>query len=337
VVYNHPMAHVSSQAAHLLILSSLFCVGVAFPSLAAEESVSITPHFIGAIPAPPSSIIEAHLRIDSSLVQIPVHVTTAFGASITNLSRENFQILEDDVEQKVTHFAQDDAPVSVGLLFDASGSMQNKMRKSSEAVASFFKTANPEDEFFLVEFNERPKLAVSFTRDTDEIYRKAAHIRPFGRTSLLDAIHLASEQMKNARHLRKALVILSDGGDNRSRYTPSEIKNMLLESDVQVFSMGIFDPDGPKRTPEETNGPRLLDELAEQTGGQLYSVDKLDELASISTRIGNELRNQYLVGYSPSNPLRDGKYRHVKVKLIAPNGMANLRTYYRHGYYAPAQ
>ena len=111
----------------------------------------------------------------------------------------------------------------------------------------------------------------------------------------------------------------------------------LLESDVQVFAIGIFDPDGAKRTPEEANGPRLLDELAEQTGGRLYSVDKLDELSSISTRIGNELRNQYLVGYSPSNAIKDGKYRHVKVKLVAPDGMANLRTYYRHGYYAPAQ
>jgi Ca-activated chloride channel family protein len=332
------MAQVSSQAAHLVVLSSLCCAGIAFPSLAAEESVSITPRFTREIAAPPSPIVETHLRIDSSLVQIPVHVTTAYGASITNLTRENFQILEDDVEQTITHFAQDDAPVSVGLLFDASGSMQNKMRKSSEAVASFLKTANPEDEFFLVEFNERPKLAISFTRDSDDIYRKVARIRPFGRTSLLDAIHLASEQMKNARHLRKALVILSDGGDNRSRYTAREIKNTLLESDVQVFAMGIFDPDdSPKRTPEEANGPRLLDELAEQTGGRLYSVDKLDELASISTRIGNELRNQYLVGYSPSNAVRDGKYRHVKVKLIAPDGMANLRTYYRHGYYAPAQ
>jgi len=332
------MAQVFSQAVHLLVLSSLCCVGIAFPSLAAEESVSITPRFIGATPAPPSPIVEAHLRIDSSLVQIPVHVTTAYGTSITNLAKENFQILEDDVEQRITTFAQDDAPVSVGLLFDASGSMQNKMRKSSEAVASFFKTANAEDEFFLVEFNERPKLAISFTRDWDDIYRKVARIRPFGRTSLLDAIHLASEQMKNARHIRKALVILSDGGDNRSRYTPSEIKNALLESDVQVFAMGIFDPDdSPKRTPEEANGPRLLDELAEQTGGRLYSVDKLDELASISARIGNELRNQYLVGYSPGNAVRDGKYRHVKVKLVAPDGMANLRTYYRHGYYAPAQ
>src|ERR1700680_2010370 len=199
------MAQVSSQAAHLLVLSSLCCVSIAFPSFAEEESVSITPRFSRAIPAPPSPIIEAHLRIDSSLVQIPVHVTTAYGASITNLTKENFQILEDDVEQKITSFAQDDAPVSVGLVFDASGSMQNKMRKSSEAVATFFKTANAEDEFFLVEFNERPKLSISFTRDTEDIYRKVARIRPFGRTSLLDAIHLASEHMKNAQHLRKAL------------------------------------------------------------------------------------------------------------------------------------
>jgi len=337
VVYNHPMAKVSFPAVHLFVLSSL-CCAVAFPAFAAEESVSITPRFTRAIVEPPSPVVEAHLRIDSALVQIPVHVTTAYGMSITDLTKENFQIFEDDVEQKIATFAQDDAPVSVGLLFDSSGSMQNKIRKSSEAVATFFKTANAEDEFFLVEFNERPKLAVSFTRDSDDIYRKVAHIRPFGRTSLLDAIHLASEQMKNARNLRKALVILSDGGDNRSRYTAHEIKNALLESDVQVFAMGIFDPDDvPKRTPEEAKGPQLLDELAEQTGGRMYTVDKLDDLANISARIGNQLRNQYLLGYSPNNPVRDGKYRHVKVNLIAPEGSADLRTYYRHGYYAPAQ
>jgi len=265
-------------------------------------------------------------------------VTTAYGASITNLTKDNFRIFEDETEQTVTHFSKDDAPVSIGLLFDASGSMQNKMHKSSEAVASFFKTANREDEFFLVEFNERPKLALGFTNDSDDIYRKVNHIRPFGRTSLLDAIHLASEQMKKAHNFRKALVILSDGGDNRSRSTAREVKNALIESDVQVFAMGIFDPDDvPKRTPEEANGPRLLDELAEQTGGRMYSVDKLEDLPSISERIGNELRNQYLIGYSSNNPDRDGKYRHVKLKLVAPDGMLNLRTYYRHGYYAPTQ
>jgi Ca-activated chloride channel family protein len=279
-----------------------------------------------------------HLRVDSNLVLIPVHVTTAAGTSVTNLAPEHFHLFEDNVEQKITHFAKDDAPISIGLVFDSSGSMHNKIHKSSEAAATFFKTANADDEFFLVEFNEHPKLTVSFTPDSDEIYRRIAHIRPFGRTSLLDAIHMALGQMKGAHNLRKAIVILSDGGDNRSRYSTSEVKNAMLESDVQMYAMGIFDPEEIRRkTSEEEKGPRLLDELAEQTGGRLYYVENLDDLAVISARIGNELRNQYLLGYSPTNLSRDGKFRRVKVSLSAPPEMPNLKSYYRHGYYAPAE
>ena len=282
--------------------------------------------------------LRPHLRVDSTLVLIPAHVTTAAGTSVTNLTPEHFRLFEDNVEQKITHFAKDDAPISIGLVFDSSGSMHNKIRKSSEAAATFFKTANAEDEFFLVEFNEHPRLTVYFTPDSDEIYRRIAHIRPFGRTSLLDAIHMALVQMKGARNLRKAIVILSDGGDNRSRYTTSEVKNAMLESDVQMYAMGIFDPEEIRRkTSEEEKGPKLLDELAENTGGRLYYVENLDDLTTISARIGNELRNQYLLGYSPTNASRDGKFRRVKVNLAAPPDMPNLRTYYRHGYYAPAE
>ena len=256
---------------------------------------------------------------------------------MTNLTRENFALIEDNAKQTITHFSKDDAPLSVGLLFDSSGSMRNKMLKSAEAMATFFKTANADDEFFLVEFNERPRLLVPFTQDSDDIYRRVARIRPFGRTSLLDAIHLALVQMKKASNFRKAIVVLSDGGDNRSRFTASEIKNAMLETDVQLFAMGIFDEGSRRQTVEEQNGPRLLDELAEQTGGQLYTVDNLDDLESISVRISRELRNQYVLGYSPTNDSRDGKYRQVKLKLDTPLDMPKLRANYRHGYYAPAE
>jgi Ca-activated chloride channel family protein len=280
----------------------------------------------------------SRLRVDSTLVLIPVHVTTPSGTSVTNLNLEHFRLFEDNAEQKVTHFAKDDAPISIGLVFDTSGSMHNKIRKSSEAAATFFKTANAEDEFFLVEFNEHPKLTVPFTPDSLEIYRRIAHIHPFGRTSLLDAIHLALVQMKGAHNLRKAIVILSDGGDNRSRFTVSEVKNAMLESDVQMYAMGIFDPEEIRRkTSEEEKGPKLLESLAEQTGGRLYYVDNLDDLATIGARIGNELRNQYLLGYSSTNSSRDGKFRRVRVNLSAPPDMPNLRSYYRHGYYAPSE
>jgi VWFA-related protein len=223
------------------------------------------------------------------------------------------------------------------LLYDISGSMRNKIKKSAEAAAAFFKTSNPEDEFFLIEFSDRPKLTVPFTSDPDEVYDRIVHAKPFGRTSLLDAIHMAMGQMKHARNTRKALVIVSDGGDNRSRHTEREIKNAMLESDLQVYAMGIFDPeDTPKHSLEEKNGPQLLEELADQSGGREYPVTSLDDLPSISARIGNQLRNQYLLGYSPTNAERDGKYRIIQLKISPRSEILNLRVYYRHGYYSPS-
>jgi len=268
------------------------------------------------------------LRIDVPLVQIPVHVTTPLGASVTGLRADSFRVFEDGVEQKITHFSSEDAPISIGMLFDASGSMRNKIRKSSEAAAAFFKTANADDEFFLIEFNERPKLAVPFTRDSQVLYKHIVRTKPIGRTSLLDAIHLAMLQMKSAKNLRKAIVIFSDGGDNRSRYTESEIKTAMREADVQVYAMGIFDPDDlPRKTPEERNGPKLLDDLAEETGGRHYPVNDLDDLPAVCEKIGAELRHQYMLGYSPSNGDEDSGFRKVKVLVPAP-----MRAHYRTGY-----
>ena len=265
------------------------------------------------------------------LALIPVHVTTELGASVTNLKQENFRIFEDGVEQKISNFSSEDAPVSIGLLFDASGSMRNKIRKSAEAAAAFFRTANADDEFFLVEFNERAKLAVPFTRDSNLIYQHIVRTKPLGRTSLLDAIHVALMQMKDAKHLRKAIVILSDGGDNRSRYTESEIKSAMREADVQVYALGIYDSDDkPRRTPEEKNGPRLLGELAHQTGGRDFTIHDLEDLPVMCERIGNELRNQYVIGYAPGSA-DDAGYRHVKVTVTAAE-MPPMRVYHRQGY-----
>lgn len=309
----------------------------AFQPPAAQVAITIDPRFNLTTTSGIAKIPEARLRVDSALALIPVHVTTPDGTTVTNLARDNFQIFEDGVQQNITHFSKDDAPVSIGLVFDTSGSMNAKMHKSAEAAARFFKTANSDDEFFLVEFNDRPKLTVPFTPDSDLIFRRISRTRPFGRTSLLDAIHLAMVQMKNAHNLRKALVILSDGGDNRSRFSAGEVKNAMLESDVQLYAMGIFDLEDLHKHPiEEQNGPLLLDDLAEQTGGRMFTVDNPDQLEPVSERISRELRSEYLLGYSPSDAERDGKFRRVKVKLNAPD-LPNLRTYFRHGYYAPAQ
>ena len=294
-------------------------------ALAPAFAQPITPRMFRKEALPP-----VDLRVDVPLVQIPVHVTTPLGASVTDLKSEDFHIFEDGVEQKISHFSSEDAPISIGMLFDSSGSMRNKIRKSSEAAAAFFKTANADDEFFLIEFNERPHLAVPFTRDSGQVYKHIVHTRPIGRTSLLDAIHLALLQMKTAKNLRKAIVIFSDGGDNRSRYTESEIKAAMREADVQVYAMGIFDPeDLPRKTPEERNGPKLLDQLAQQTGGRHYPVQDLDDLPAVCEKIGAELRYQYMLGYAPSNNDEESGYRHVKVEVASP-----MRAYHRTGYSA---
>lgn len=280
---------------------------------------------------------QAVLRSDSSLVVIPTHVTTEAGSSVTSLTRENFRVVEDNVEQPIIHFDKDDAPVSVGVLFDCSGSMRDKMQKAAEAVTAFFKTANTADEFFLVEFSDRAKVVVPFTRDSGMLFDRISRTKPFGMTSLLDAIHLSLGQMKKASNFRKAIVIISDGGDNWSRHSAREVRNTLLESDVQLYAMGIFDPDYAKKHEAETrNGPALLDELARQTGGRHFAVDNLNDLPAISAKIGNDLRNEYLLGYY-TGAMRDGKYHQVRVNLTIPSDMPPLRTYYRKGYYAPLQ
>jgi len=273
------------------------------------------------------------VRVDSSLLLIPVHVTTSGGASVTGLKKEDFELFEDGVRQTITHFSQDDAPVSAGVLLDVSGSMRNKMAKASEAATGFFKFANPEDEFFLLEFNARPRVSVPFTRDWSGIASEIAAAKPSGMIAMLDAIHLAIAQMKHAIHARKALVVISDGGDNFSRRNLRELKGTLLEAGVQVYSLGVFDRDySVKHTPEERNGPSLLDEVALDTGGRTFPVS-LDALPQIA----RELRNQYVLGYSPAAMTTDGKYHRVNLKVATPDSEDRLRTYYRQWYYAPGQ
>ena len=334
------MARTDPLAARLAVALLVCSPGWAFqasgPPAIGDTAVSILPRLRPAASTGQALLPKADIRVDSALVLVPAQVTNFLGAPITDLRKEDFHVFEDGVEQPITNFSQEDAPLSIGLLFDISGSMRNKIRKATEAAEEFFKTANPQDEFFLVEFSDRPKLKVPFTSDADEIYDEIAHTKPFGRTSLLDAIHLGMGTMKQARNLRKALVIVSDGGDNRSRHTAREIKNAILESDVQLYAMGIFDPeDVPKHSIEEQNGPKLLTELAEDSGGREYPVANLDDLPAISARIGNQLRNQYMLGYSPLNAARDGKYRTIQVRLTRQAKTPEVRVYYRKGYYSP--
>ncbi|MCX6630754.1 MAG: VWA domain-containing protein [Candidatus Solibacter sp.] len=280
----------------------------------------------------------SNIRVDSTLVLIPVTVTDPLNRFVTGLEKENFKLLEDKLPQDITQFSSEDAPLSVGVVFDCSGSMGHKLDKSRQAVAQFFKLANPEDEFFLVQFNDSANLIQPFTRNLEEIQNKLAFTQSKGRTALLDAVYMALHEMKKAKNPRKALLLISDGGDNSSRYSEAEIKTLVKEADVQIYAIGIYESAGGRsRTPEESSGPALLTEIAEQTGGRQYQVDNLNELPDVAAKIGVELRNQYILGYAPKNLTRDGKYRRVQVRLVQPRGMPVLRPFWKQGYYAPAQ
>lgn len=289
-------------------------------------------------PEDPAAKRETSIRVETQLVLINVTVTDPMNRFVTGLEKDHFKLFEEKAEQTITQFSSEDAPLSVGLVFDASGSMGSKLSKSRQAAAQLFKTANPEDEFFLVQFNNRPELSVGFTTNTEEIQNRLTFTQAKGRTALLDGVYMAMSHMKKARNPRKAIIILSDGGDNSSRYTESEVKNLVREADVQVYAIGIFEPiAGRHRTAEEMGGPGLLTELAESTGGRHFPVENLNELPDVAAKIGIELRNQYVLGYTPTNTTKDGKYRRVQVKLKQPRGLPPLKAFFRTGYYAPAQ
>jgi VWFA-related protein len=299
---------------------------------AVAQQVAVTPR---ARPAPPQEA-QPSLRADSSLVLVPVTVCDPLNRPVTGLDRDNFRVFDDRVEQQVTHFAMDDAPLAVGLVFDMSGSMSRKLSQARAAAAQFIRTANPEDEFLLVEFNERPRLAVPLTRDGAAIQSQLARARARGATALLDAIQLAIGALKKSAVPRKALLILSDGGDNASRYTVNEIRKLVLESDVLIYAIGIFEPVGVgARSAEELAGPWLLSELSEQTGGREFPVSNLAELPDIASKISVELRNRYVLGFAPAGSPRDGKYHRLQVKVEPPRGLPPLRAYWRQGYFAP--
>jgi Ca-activated chloride channel family protein len=307
-------------------------------SAADQEKVQIQPRAKPPGKNAQGNTPRSNIRVDTTLVQIPVTVTDPLNRFVTGLDAENFRVFEDKAEQKLVQFSNEDAPLAIGIVFDCSGSMGNKLEKSRQAVAQFFKTANPEDEFFLVEFNDNPTLVATFTHNTEEVLNKLTFTQSKGKTALLDGIYMAMNEMKKAKNPRKALLVISDGGDNNSRFTEGEIKNRVKEADVQVYAIGIYEPVSSRgRTAEELAGPSLLTEVAELTGGRQFPVENLNELPDIATKIGIELRNQYVLFYSPSNQERDGKYRRVKVTLVQPKGLPPLRAFWRTGYYAPSQ
>jgi Ca-activated chloride channel homolog len=273
-------------------------------------------------PAMPS----ANLRVDTSLVLVPVIVGTELNQPVTGLEKQNFRVYDDNVEQIITSFSTEDEPIALGLVFDVSGSVRGVLPQGRRAAAQFLNLANPEDEFFLVEFDSAPRLVIPLTSETGKIHSEVLLTKSGGSTALFDGLYLAINEMRRSKKTKKALVLISDGGENHSRYTQRELENLVKESDVLIYTVliGGFDEDAG-----------LMNRIAAMTGAHMYPAAGYD-LPDIARKIAIELRNRYVLGYAPDIQDRDGRYHRIQIKVVPPRGLPKLRAHWRLGYYAPS-
>jgi Ca-activated chloride channel family protein len=269
------------------------------------------------------------------MVLVNVTVTDRDDRRVVGLQKSNFRLWENDVEQEILTFSHEDTPISIGLLFDLSASMVDKIDKARRAALQILKTANPRDEFFLVSFSDRAELTSGFTSKIEELQTRMLSTLPKGHTAMFDAINMGMQEMKGARYRKRVLLVISDGGDNHSRYHESRIRADLREADCQLYAMGIFDDRDMKRSAEERKGPELLSDLATLTGGRAFRVSSVDELPDVAAKISMELRDQYVLGYKPGGAHHDGAWRSIKVKVTPSASAPPFHVYARNGYYSP--
>jgi Ca-activated chloride channel homolog len=303
----------------LLLILVLTCAS------SAQEQTSETPQ------TPPKSQDKA-LKVDVDLVLVNATVTNPRNQYVTGLDKEHFQIWEDKVEQDITYFSSEDVPLSVGIIFDISGSMKDKLSVARDAAVTFLKMGTPDDESFLVEFSERPQIAVDFTTDISALQNHLIFSPAKGMTALYDAVYLGLDKLKSGNNPKKALLLITDGEDNRSRYTFSNVKEFVKEQDVQIYSIGIVSEFGSQLGTGRT-GRALIEELSEMTGGRAFFPDSVYELEDICQKIGIELKNQYVIGYHSTNETNDGKWRKLRVKVNPPRGVPPLNVRAKAGYY----
>jgi Ca-activated chloride channel family protein len=276
------------------------------------------------------------VHVDVDLALINVTVTDPHNRPIIGLEPDNFRIFEDNIEQEVVNFSSEDVPVSIGVIFDVSGSMANKLGGAKEAAVQFFNTINSQDEVFLIGLGAHAELLNPFTNNVAELQNRLLTIPARGSTALLDGIYMGISEMRNARNGKRAILIISDGGDNHSRYSEGDLKRLEREADTQLYAIGIFDPSGyHRRTLEEFNGPLLLSELTDMTGGRAFTVRNSNEASEIAAKIGTELHSQYILGYRPNNKAHDARWRKITIKVRPPNGLPRLNVHAKKGYYAP--
>jgi Ca-activated chloride channel homolog len=328
----------------------LLCCLAALLTLGAEaqsvEDVHIAPKPQAAEPAQavqPAASRETlplrpkPLRHDVDLVLVPVTVTDSYNRLVSGLDKKDFLLRENGAEQDIQYFSTEDGPISLGVILDVSKSMKNKMDDARDAALQFFESANPQDDYFVITFADYPELLADTSRSVGFVRERLATVVPDGHTAMLDAIYLGITKLRHARHGRRALLVISDGGDNHSRYTERELKKLVEEADVEIYGIGIFDRMlGLLSPPEERDGKRLLAAVSEATGGRLITLHSAKELPEIAAQVSLELRNQYVLGYRPGNGARDGKWRPIDVVLTTADGR-RLHIHAKRGYTAAGE
>ena len=276
-----------------------------------------------------------NIRVTVNMVLVPVSVMDSHGRSVSGLGPQNFRLFDGSHQVSISSFGIQDQPITVGLIFDCSGSMQEKFRIAREAPRELFEKLNPDDESFLVTVAEKAELRQSLTSNFGELQTALFFTQPRGMTSLLDGIYMGLQQIRKARNPRRALVVVSDGADNNSRYTLRDLEKIAVEADTQIFAAGLYSNDA--RTTEEVNGPVMLNAICERTGGASFVITDSLKLHDAMGKIGVTLHNQYMLGYYPNNDTVAGKHRSIKVQLIVPVGVPRLQINARKSYYNPEQ
>jgi Ca-activated chloride channel family protein len=269
-------------------------------------------------------------RTKVDLVLVPVSVNDSLQEPVLTLKQNDFAVFDEHEQQEIRYFSHEDAPVSVALLFDVSKSMTDKIDTERAALREFFKYANPQDEYIGITFSNRPRVLADASESVDEIEQQLTAVQPGGATALLDAVYLAVAELRSARYDRKAIVIISDGGDNASRYTLWEIKKLVQESDVQIYAVGLFETFF-FNTLEERLGKKWLREITDATGGHTVTVEDREQLPQATAEISRLIRSQYILGYrAPTAP--KSRWRKIKVKVSASSFEHPLHVHYKAGY-----
>lgn len=278
--------------------------------------------------------LDGPLKINTDLVTFTVTVTDTYGRYVSGLNKNAFMVLDEKQPQDIAFFSDDDAPVSVGVIFDVSGSMSgDKIKRAREALSRFIQTSHNSDEYFLIAFNSRAQLLLDKTRDGNAVLDKLMYVQTKNNTALYDACYLGVEKVQRGLHPKRALLLISDGQDNNSRYTFSEVRRLLKESDVTLYGIGILSgSDAGSSLGMEGQG--TLDELANVSGGKAFFPRTAAEMDDIFEQIALELRHQYSIGYRPPNFVSDGKWHHIKVKVTPPRGLPRLFVRSKDGYYS---